>query len=141
MRRASRARDERGAAAVELALLATVMLAGIIIVVVVGQFINAGNDVSDAAYAAARAASYTNDAASAQAAGTSAAQQAMTNRGNSCSSMTTSVDTSDFVPGGNIRVTVTCVATVATITGFGFIPGHKSFTSTAVVPIDPHRVM
>lgn len=134
-------RDESGAMAIELVLLAPVLLLLCGIIVMAGDFRSAANDVSNAAYAAARAASYTNESTAAQNAGQLAAEDSMANRGAACASMTTSIDTSDFTPGGDIKVTVTCVANLAQITGFGIIPGHKTFTATAVVPIDVHRVM
>lgn len=134
-------RGEEGAMAIELVLLAPVLVLLCGIIVMAGDFRSAANDVSNAAYAAARAASYTSDPVAAQYAGQTAAVDSMANRGDACASMTTSIDTSDFTPGGDIKVTVTCVAALAQITGFSIIPGHKTFTATAVVPIDVHRVM
>ena len=127
--------------AIELVLLAPVLVLLCGIIVMAGEFRSAANDVSNAAYAAARAASDTTDPVAAQTAGRAAAQDSIANRGNACASMTTSIDTSNFTPGGDIKVTVTCVAALAQITGFGIIPGHKTFTATAVVPIDVHRVL
>ena len=135
------ARDESGAMAVELVLLAPVLVLLCGIIVMAGDFRSAANDVSNAAYAAARAASYTSDPTAAQSAGETAALDSMANRGDACAQMTTRIDTSNFTPGGDVKVTVTCVAALAQITGFGIIPGHKTFTATAVVPIDTHRVM
>lgn len=137
----NRNRDEAGAMAIELVLLAPVLMLLCGIIVMAGDFRSAANDVSNAAYAAARAASYAPDLTAAQNAGQVAAQASMANRGSACTQMTTSIDTSNLVPGGDIKVTVTCVAALAQITGFGIIPGHKTFTATAVVPIDLHRVM
>ena len=141
MRHMGRARDESGAMAIELVLLAPVLVLLCGIIVMAGDFRSAANDVSNAAYAAARAASYTSDPTAAQNAGQAAAVDSMANRGNACAQMSTSIDTSNFTPGGDIKVTVTCVANLAQITGLGIIPGHKTFTATAVVPIDTHRVM
>ena len=141
MRFAVRRRDESGVMAIELVLLAPVLVLLCGIIVMAGEFRSAANDVSNAAYAAARAASYTSDPTSAQTAGEAAAVDSMANRGDACAQMTASINTSNFTPGGDIRVTVTCVASLAQITGFGIIPGHKTFTATAVVPIDTHRVM
>lgn len=138
---AMRSRDEAGAMAIELVLLAPVLVLLCGIIVMAGEFRSAANDVSNAAYAAARAASYTSTPGAAKDAGQRAAVDSMTNRGDACVSMTTSIDTSNFTPGGDIKVTVICVAALAQITGFAIIPGHKTFTATAVVPIDSHRVM
>lgn len=138
---ASRKRNETGAMAIELVLLAPVLVLLCGIIVMAGDFRSAQNDVSNAAYAAARAASSTSDPAAAQNAGQVAAQDAIANRGDACAQMTTSIDTTDFTPGGDVKVTVTCVAALAQITGFGIIPGHKTFSATAVVPIDIHRVI
>ena len=127
--------------AIELVLLAPVLVLLCGIIVMAGDFRSAANDVSNAAYAAARAASYTNDPVAAQNAAQVAAQASIANRGEACAQMTTSIDTSHFTPGGDIKVTVTCVAALAQIISFGIIPGHKTFTATAVVPIDAHRVI
>lgn len=134
-------RDESGASAIELAITGMALLAAIAVIAIAGLFISAKDDVSNAAYAAARAASYATNPAEAQAAGVSAAQQALGNRDRSCATMTTTVDTSDFTPGGNVRVTIRCTTDIGSIAGLSFIPASKTFTATAVVPIDPHRVM
>ena len=125
----------------ETALCFPLLLAGLAVLAMAGIFVSAHDDVSNAAFAAARAASYTSSPAAAQSAGIAAAAAALTSHGKECASLTTSVDTTDFVAGGDIKVTVTCAANLATVSGIVFIPGHKSFTTTAVVPIDSHRVL
>ena len=134
-----RRHSEQGAIAIEMALLVPVLVAGLVIIVMAGEFVSAKDDVSNAAYAAARAAAFTDNPAAAQQAAITAASAALGTRGDECASLATSVDTRDFVVGGNVSVTVTCVADIASISGFPFIPGHKAFTSTAVVPLGAHR--
>lgn len=136
-----RQRDQAGAISAETALCFPLLLGGLAVVWMAGTFVSARDDVSNAAFAAARAASYTSNPAAAQSAGIAAATAALASHGRECASMTTLVDTSDFVAGGDIKVTVTCVANLATVNGVVFIPVHKSFTTTAVVPIDSHRVL
>jgi hypothetical protein len=63
----------------------------------------------------------------------------MTDRGQACAELDVRIDVHDFVAGGSIRATVTCVTDLADLTGFGLLPGHKSFTTTATVPLDQHR--
>jgi Flp pilus assembly protein TadG len=130
-------RDERGVMAIELVVL-TPMLVGAIMVIAVGvRYIDARGEANDAAYAAARAASLTTNQEAAVQAGTEAAVDAG-QHGQACPDPTVHIHAGDFQPGGDVRATVTCVADLTDIAGFG-LPGHKTFTFTAVVPIDSHR--
>lgn len=126
--------------AVELVMFAPLLLGAIMIIIAASRYVEATDQVSAAAYTAARAASLTTDAATAGQQGQSAAGHALADRGMSCAHLEVHVDTSGFTAGGAVRVTVTCLADLSDVVGFG-IPGHKSFTTSAVVPIENHRVM
>lgn len=134
-------RDETGAgAALELVLFTPLLMGMILIILFAHRSVEATDQVSAAAYAAARSASLAGDEQDAHREGQRAAADALAERGRSCATMTTDIDTGGFTRGGRVRVTVTCIADLADLVGFG-IPGHKSFTKTAVVPIDQHRVL
>ena len=133
-------RDARGFMAVELVMMTPLLLAAIMTIVGASRYVEARDQVSAAAYTAGRAASLTSDTADAHHQGQAAAAAALADRGRSCATLRVRLDTAGFTPGGTVRVTVTCIADLSDVVGFG-IPGHHRFTTTAVVPIDAHRVM
>lgn len=124
--------------AIEVVILTPLLVAAIMVVVAGSRYVQAGSQVNDAAYAAARAASLTTNQQAAVQAGTRAARVSMSTRGPACADLTVHVDAHDFQPGGDVTATVTCVADLSDISGLG-LPGHKTFTQTAVVPLDEHR--
>ena len=130
---------ERGSAAVELVLVAPILVAMILIVVAGGRMVAARGHVNDAAYAAARAASLDANPDRALISGIDAAHDALADRGKSCANLTVSFAGTDFQPGGQVRVVATCVADLKDVAGFG-IPGQKTYEATAVVPIEEHRL-
>ena len=48
------------------------------------------------------------------------------------------IDAGDFNAGGTVRATVACTADLSDLVGIG-LPGSKTFTFTAVVPLEEHR--
>jgi Flp pilus assembly protein TadG len=136
--RAGRVRDERGATAVELVLMAWVLVGFIMTVVGAGRFVDGRGQVNDAAYAAARAASLAPNLDAAREAGQNAAQESLADRGKACTTLTVSLAGTDFRTAGQVRAEVTCQADLSDVVGFG-LPGTKSFTATAVVPIEQYR--
>jgi Flp pilus assembly protein TadG len=131
--------DERGSMSIELLILTPALVAAILVIVAGSRYAEAREETNSAAFAAARAASLAPDASGALAAGRAAAVHEMSDRGLSCARLDVNVDTHDFAPGGTIRVTVTCVTDLGDLSGFVLMPGHKSFRSTATVPLDQHR--
>ena len=125
---------------IELLIFTPVLVACIMTIAAGARYVDARGQTSSAAFAAARAASLTGDQAAAVAAGRTAASQALADRGQACARLTVHVNAGEFQPGGQLEATVTCLADLSDLTGFG-LPGHKSFTSTAVVPIEEHRVL
>lgn len=136
----SRRRDERGSMSIEMVILAPVLVACILAIAAGARYVDARGQTSSAAFAAARAASLTSDQEAAVAAGRQAATRSLADRGQACARLWVTIDAGEFHPGGSLRATVTCVADLSDLTGFG-LPGTKSFTSTAVVPIEEHRVL
>lgn len=138
MRRPALAKDEWGSVAVEVAVIAPAFLFLMLLVVFAGKVAEANGNVERAASDAARAASLrrhpedaTSDAQHTAAANLSAA-------GVPCLDLTTTVDTSDFRPGGTVTVTVRCEASMADVTLLG-VPGRRTFTAEAVEVVDTYR--
>ena len=124
----------------ELVVLTPSLIACILTIAAGARYVDASGQTSSAAYAAARAASLTSNQLAAVSAGRDAAARSLGDRGRACSRLTVTVEAGEFRPGGEVRATVTCVADLADVTGFG-LPGSKAFMSTAVVPIEEHRVL
>lgn len=131
-------RDERGVMAIEVVLLTPVLVAAIMVILAAARYVDARGQTNSAAFAAARAASLTTNHEAAVSAGRAAAQVSMTQRGQACARLTVDIDAGDFRPGGDLSATVTCLADLSDLAGFG-LPGSKSFTSTAVVPLEQYR--
>ena len=135
-----RRRGERGSMSLEMVLLTPALVASILMIAAGARYVDARGQTSSAAFAAARAASLTSNHTEAVAAGRAAATRSLAERGQACAHLTVRIDADDFSPGGQLRATVTCLADLSDLTGLGF-PGTKTFTATAVVPIEKHRVL
>lgn len=131
-------RTEHGSMSIEVIVLTPVLVGAIMVIAAGARYVDARGQVNHAAYAAARAASLTTNQEAALDAGTQAAQRSMSGRGYACALLKVTVDAGEFVPGGRVRATVTCVADLTDLAGFG-LPGSKRFTFTAVAPIEVHR--
>lgn len=138
----TRLRDERGAVALELAILAPVFLLLLALMIAVGRVAGANNHVDGAAFTAARSASIQRSAATAQTNAADAARAYLQQRGLSCQPQDVTVDTSGFAAGlgeqAAVRVDVSCTVPLSEVTGL--LPmGERTFTATAVSPIDSYR--
>ncbi|WP_310961353.1 TadE/TadG family type IV pilus assembly protein [Nocardioides terrisoli] len=133
-------RSENGSMSIELVLLTPILVAAILVIAAGARYVDARGQSNAAAYAAARAASLTQDSSAASAAGEAAARRSFAEHGRSCAHLTVRIDTHAFRPGGHIQALVTCTADLSDITGFG-LPGHRDFTASAVVPIEQHRTL
>lgn len=131
-------RCERGSAAVELILMTPLLVAFIVMVVGAGRLVESRSQVNDTAYAAARAASLAPNLGAAREAGQRAASDALSDRGQACVRLNVSLAGTEFEAGGQVKVEVTCIADLHDVVGFG-LPGTKSFTATAVIPIEQYR--
>jgi Flp pilus assembly protein TadG len=138
-RRLVSGRDERGTLSVELAVLTPALIGCLLVIAGAARYVDAEDQVSSAAWASARAASLEPTAASAATAGRAAAVGALADRGRACARLEVTVNTGAFAPGGSVRATVTCNADLSDLAAFG-LPS-RTFTATAVVPIETHRVM
>lgn len=129
---------ERGSAAAELVLVTPFLFLLLLFAVAAGRLVNARLDVDSAAQQAARAASLarTPQAASAQA--TQVAQAALAGQSVSCDPAVITPDTGDFVPGGEVTVTVTCTVHLSDLSLL-HVPGSETITATFTAPIDTYR--
>lgn len=139
--RALRRDPDAGNAALELVILAPVLIFMIGLVIALGRTTMAQNAVADAARDAARQASLQVDAADAISAGQQSARTALTQDGLRCAP-TVTVDASGFqVPVGQPAVviaTITCDVSLASITVPG-LPGSDTLSATVTSPLDPFR--
>lgn len=131
-------RGERGAMALEVVIITPVLVGAIMMIAAGARYVDARGQTSNAAYSAARAASLTTDQEAAVQVGTNAAKDSMSQRGLACTDLEVKIDAGDFVPGGSVRATVSCVADLENLVGIN-LPGSKTFTFTAVVPLEEHR--
>lgn len=134
----TRARGEDGSVAVETAVIAPALVALLLLVVFAGRVSQAEAEVRRAASEGARAASleYYADAAE-----QAAADRVASNlRENSvvCAELETDVDTSALEPGGQVSVTVRCVADMADVALLG-VPGQRTFVARSVEVVDRYR--
>ena len=128
--------DDRGSAAVEITLIAPLLLLLLLLAVAMGRTVSARIDVDGAAQQAARAASLTRDGTSARQAAQQAATTVLAGEGRACTRIAVDTDTSAFRPGGLAQVTVTCTTTLSDL-GVP-LPGSHDSTGHAAVPIDTY---
>jgi len=131
-------RADEGTTSVELVLVAPVFLAALLLVVGLGRIVEAEGRVQGAARDAARAASVARSAASAAEAARGAAAVNLEERGVSCTAFEVLVDTTDFRPGGQVRVSVACTADLSGL-GMSGLPGSRTLRSEATAPLEQYR--
>lgn len=128
---ARRHRDRaRGSAAIEVVLLAPILVGTAMFTLACGQLAAARIEADGAAHAAARAASLEHTAAAAGAAATTAAEASLSGH---CTDATVATE-ADLDPGGTVTVTLTCSAEA----DFPGLAG-RTITATAASPVDPWR--
>ena len=138
MRRHPGRRDERGSATVELVILTPLLILLLLFVVCLGRLAGARIDVSGAAAQAARAASIARSPAAASSFAQQTATSALASQHITCAHLDVSVDTSDFVPGGSVAVTVSCGVQLSDLTGLD-LPVTETVANRSVEPIDTYR--
>lgn len=121
--------------AVEVVLLAPVLVAIILLIVGFGRYVDRQGDVDAAAREAARAASYERDFGSAQLAARQAATRALPS-GLSCAPA--DLSGSDFSAGGTVHVRVSCRVDFSEL-GFVGFPGSATLEGHSAAPIDQYR--
>lgn len=131
-------RDERGAAALELALLVPVFLLLVFVAVGMGRLGQARGDIDAVARDAARAGSLARSASDAEAAAQAAASDVLGAHNLTCANLAVNVDTSEFRPGGWVRVDVSCTVSMADLTGM-WAPGTKVMEARGLAVVDTYR--
>ena len=124
----------RGSMAVELVILAPVIMAFIVLVVACGLYVGVRGDIEAASRDAARAASLERTRETAESAADRVAAAALEHP-ERCRPVALN---GDFVAGGTITVTVTCDVSYS---GLGLIglPGSKRLSASSSAPLDTYR--
>ena len=131
-------RSERGSVAVEVAVIAPAFVFLLLLVVFAGKVSEADGNVERAAAEGARAASLRQHPGDATTDAEIAVAANLAHAGVPCTTLTTTVDTANFEPGGTVTVAVTCQASMAEVTLLG-VPGTRTFTASATEVIDTYR--
>ena len=129
---------ESGAVSTELAVITPILIGFMLLVVFAGRVAQAEGNVAHAAHEAARAASLSGTSETAVAAATDTVAANISEGAVECRRLEVSVDTSEFVAGGQVAVTVVCEASFADIAMLA-VPGSRTFEATAIEVIDTHR--
>ncbi len=132
--------DDEGQALAELVIVLPVLLLVALLMIFFGRNESAQGDVEAAARAGAEAAVVQNNAALAQSSATAAVTATLASDHVACPSTTVATNVGNFISGGSVSVTVTCVANLADVAAPG-IPGAKTFSATSTAPIDPYTVI
>jgi hypothetical protein len=130
--------DERGVAVLELVLLTPVFIVMVAVVVGMGRMGLARAHIDAAARDAARAGSIARSADDAQVAARWTAVQALGDHHLTCSQLGVGVDTSQFRPGGWVRVELSCTVATADVVGL-WVPGTRTMRSAGQAAVDTHR--
>lgn len=134
--------DERGSAAVELAIIAPAVIAVFVTVMIFGRTVIANQSIEAVAFDAARTASLSRDGDAASVAAKRAAEDSLAAQDLNCRRMEVHVDTSQFArPVGepaSVTVTVECDVDFRDIALPG-MPGGTTLSATFTSPIDRYR--
>ena len=131
-------RSDLGSVTAQTVFAVPLLITVLMFVVVCGRLVETRLRVDSAAEDAARAASLARSSQDAQTAARSAVAGDLGGGGSSCSTYTVSIDTANFRPGGGVRVSVRCSASMSGLSGLG-LPGAVGVTSHAASPIDLYR--
>ena len=131
-------RGTRGAAALELVLLAPVFLILLDFAVLGGRLVESQSQVDDAAHAAARAASLQRTVTGAAVAARTVATDTLPQRGATCSALDVQVDTAAFRAGGVVSVTVRCDVSLGDLSWLP-LPASRNIEGTATSAVDLYR--
>lgn len=131
----SHRRTDAGSMAVEIVLLTPVLLMFIYLIVAGGRYVAVQGEVEATARDAARAASFERSLGAAQAAAADITSSSL-DREISCSGLSWSG--TNFVAGGQVRVTLDCSVSYS---GLGLIglPGSVSVDGSSTAPLDQYR--
>lgn len=142
LRRAARSEDGAGGEALELLIIAPLILALFMAIVAVGRYQLGSGKIDQAAGAAARAASQQLTAATAEPAALAAAESSLASAGVTCQAVAVSVDTAGFGAASgalaDVAVSLSCTVSWSDLTVPGW-PGSKQIVADAWSPLDTRR--
>ena len=122
----------------EAVVLVPVVLAMLALVVAYGRTTQADSKVEHAAAVGARAAASAQTAGGGTVLAEQVVAQSLRDAGLACSGRSVSVS-GDYAPGGRVTVAVSCVASLADLTGLGLPLGSRTLRATATEVIDVNR--
>jgi Flp pilus assembly protein TadG len=129
---------QTGSLTVELVLLVPLLILFTIFAMALGRYEMARQEVIGAARSGADAAAIVASPPQAQQAANSASEPDLQPLGHACASPKILADTSQFVPGGFVRVTVSCRIDFSDLMMPG-LPGSTVVRASQIAPIDPYR--
>lgn len=121
----------------ELVILMPALLLLFALVIAFGRTSTASNDVEHAARVGARAAAASQTVGGAEDRAAKVVAESLRGSGLSCTASQIEV-TGDLAPGGEVTVTVSCVADLRDVVQFG-VPGSKTLRATATEQVDVVR--
>jgi Flp pilus assembly protein TadG len=126
--------------AAEVAIAVPVLVAVLVFAaVLVYRGVDARLRLDDVAHQAARAASLSRTPAAANAAARQTATASLATAGVGCGEAGVSVDTSDFVPGGTVTVTVSCRLDLSDAAALLAVGDSRTISATSSSPLDVYR--
>ncbi|MDP9300840.1 MAG: pilus assembly protein [Actinomycetota bacterium] len=134
-----RLRNERGTAAVELALLAPVLLVLVAVVSAAGRMVGTKSAVLSVAREAARAGAEAPNAAAAHDAAIATAQQVAEGLGLDPARLSIVQDPHGFARGAPYEVSVSYQVSMADLPGLGLLPGSVTLGAEHAELIDTYR--
>lgn len=129
--------DRGDAGPLELVILMPALLLLFALVIAFGRTSTAGGDVEHAARVGARAAAASQTFGGARERAATVVAESLRSSGLSCVASDVSV-AGDVAPGGQVTVTVRCVADLGDVVQFG-VPGAKTLEATATEQVDVVR--
>jgi len=130
--------SQHGSFTAELVVLVPVVVLFALLAVGLARFEVTKQAIVDAARSAAEAASVTASPSNAASTAGQAAFPGLQDLTHSCPNPIIATDTASFVPGGVVRVTVSCRVDLSGLLVPG-LPGSLSVVVTQSAPIDPYR--
>jgi hypothetical protein len=141
-RRAGAVRGEAGSVAAEVAIAVSILVAVLVFAgVLVYRGVDARLRLDGVAHEAARAASLTRTPAAAAQAARQTATASLAAAGVDCGHPGVSVDTSDFVAGGVVTVTVSCRLDLSDAAALLAVGDNRTLTATSSSPLDVYRAV
>ncbi|WP_413804340.1 TadE/TadG family type IV pilus assembly protein [Streptomyces sp. OE57] len=133
--------EDRGSEAVQAAIITPLLIIFVCLAIAGGRLAMSGSKIDAAAEDAAREASLTRSAATAQHAATAAAEESLADQGIACASTSVSVNTSGLnAPlgqAGSVTVTVRCAVDLTDL--LLPAPGSRTLSSTFTSVVDQYR--